>query len=461
MSDKLVDVEGLPDYDHDYDVPPKWHRQRRSPSRRNIAIAGVLALAIPTFLFTTVDRPFGYLTLPSTRPRDSSLCDYYAQRSHYFNTASAQRSLVATIVDKAFLGAKHPERLPHGKNLHGILRPGEYLDRPVDLLRYFDGSVNSTNVAGVASRVSFVAPRDDGRGEYVGNCRFHGVKERMYRYFAATLQCSAFGNTVDRYTGRSMADIHKFMNFEDVEWAYFIAQFNLGALAAGFSERDAALFELYLVDSFGPKIDGTPVFGSLDNDNVMPPRLDEESLVARAAEIVKVLVPGYNHRAAAAPDDKRPAVTPAPVVKRQNPSRTSTPPPLIPTPPPLTTPLLAPSATAELPTPTRSPSSGHNILPVALGAGIGAGLGVIIIGIVIAYFVIKKKRIERRKSMPLMRLQPGAEMKKTEPDTRVDRSEHGNAVGKKKDPAASPPAQGHKKTDSVGVRSVRFGRESA
>ncbi|KAK6332322.1 hypothetical protein TWF696_003040 [Orbilia brochopaga] len=438
-----VDVEGFPDHDF---TPKHADRFRR---RRRLAIAAVLALAIPTFLLTVdTGSPLEYLSLPSTRPRDTSMCDYYAQRTRYLNTAATQKSLVAAIVDAAF---------------EGVLRPGDFLKGShVDLTRYFDGSANTTNVDGVASRVSFLATGRDGRTH--GNCRFHMMKEGMYRYFAGLLGCSRYGNTVDRYDGRSMREVHKYMDFEGTfDWAFFNHQFALGSLAAGFSARDAELFELYLIDTFGPRVDATgrgqPCFDGLSSDSVLPPPLDEASVAARAPEIAKQLFAGTRSHGA-------PTVIKRTVIGRQEASRpASTPPPLLPTPPPLTTPLLAPTPTATVPISTdASGEKSHNILPVALGAGIGAGIGVIIIGIVLAYFVIRKKRIQRRKSMPLMTLKSGLEMSKADaparnPSRRVDRSEHGNVVGKPKDTDASGSStagKGHKKHDSVGVRSVRF-----
>ncbi|KAF3924053.1 hypothetical protein ABW21_db0207751 [Orbilia brochopaga] len=471
--DKAVDIEGFPGQD----FAPIWTRPRRS--RRRLVIASMLAFMIPSF-FLTVDtgyRPLGWFSLPATRPRETSMCDYYAQRIHFFNSAATQKYLVATIIDKAFVGAKHPERLPRGSWYNGILHPGEYMDLPVDLTRYFDGSANTTNVNGVASKVSFLTGKtfeQDGREHPAGNCRFHQMQKGMNQYFAALLGCSRYGNTVDRYSGRSMKEIHKFMNLEgSLDWAYFIHQFQLGTLAAGFSEYDAGVFAMYLIDMFGPKVDAVtkevrPCFDSmplLSPNSLFPPPLNEESVNARAEEIALSIFSG---RAAADPisngdrQNVRRDVKPD-IVRRQS-AAASTPPPLLSTPPPLTSAVLAPSQTAEPPQPTtESGETSRNILPVALGAGIGAGLGVMIIGVVLAYFVVRKKRIERRKSMPLMALKSGLEMQSTDKpppvaSRRVDRSEHGNVVGKPKD---SPPAQGHKKHDSVGVRSVRFSQHEA
>ncbi|KAF3936077.1 hypothetical protein ABW20_dc0105413 [Dactylellina cionopaga] len=481
---KSIDLEGLPDSES-----PKWYRRATRPNRRGLVAASVFILLLPTVLFTLPKlgvNPVRYLSLPATRPNEMSMCDYYATKNYYWSSATTQKWLVKAIVDKAFVGAKNPEKFAGASSgmYNGILRPGDYLQSPADLTKYFDGSMNSTNVNGKATHVNFFTGRtftQYGREYPQGNCRFHHMKEGMYKYVAPMLGCSVYGNTVDRYTGtRSMREIHKFMDFHgNWDWMYFIYQLGIGAMAAKFEDFDTATFEIYLVDMFGPKVDKktSKVIPAFENPelekSVLPPKLDAAKLYSHKEDIMDAMVGKYVWKRDDATkknhfndNRKRTPVQNAPdrVQRRQNFSNT---------PPPLTTPVLAPSATV---TGTRSSATPDqsaepvpsNILPIALGAGIGAGVGVIIISIVIAYLVIRKKKIEKRKSMPMLMLKPGIEtQKKDTVSKRVDRSEGGNVVGKPKDyqepqlPAAAAveKPKGHKKSESVGVRSVRFSQQ--
>ncbi|RVD84082.1 uncharacterized protein DFL_005850 [Arthrobotrys flagrans] len=419
-------------------------------------------------------------SLPEVRPSSMSMCDYYALKNYNSNNAETQKLLIQNIVEKAFLGAKDPDAYFQRKfgrksgMYNGIFRPGDMWGTPVDLTKYFDGSLNSTNVDGKATQVNFYTTgvyTQYGREYPIGNELFKHMIQGMNTYIAPMLGCSVYGNTVDRYSGtRSLKEIHKYMDLgKNFEWAYFTHQLQLGALAGGkFSEYDSTLFELYLVDKFGPKIvDASQKKLSAPFENpelegsVLPPKLDESELLKHVEAAGDVFFGGVRK-------SKRSFETSGfeSLGKRNIPSRIKRQ-DFNSAPPPLTTPVLAPSQTgtaAATATHESSQSVPSNILPIALGAGIGAGLGVIIIGVVIAYLVIRKKKIEKRKSMPQLGLKSGIEMqKKDSVSRRVDRSENGNVVGKPKDydhykmeeQELEPPRKGHKKNES-GVRSVRF-----
>ncbi|KAK6531121.1 hypothetical protein TWF281_007946 [Arthrobotrys megalospora] len=423
-------------------------------------------------------------SLPDVRPSSMPMCDYYALKNYNSNNAETQRLLVQTIVKKAFTGARNPdayfERRYGIKSgmYNGIFRPGDMWETPVDLTKYFDGSLNSTNVDGKATQVNFLTKgkyTQYGREYPIGNELFVHMVKGMNTYLAPVLGCSMYGNTVDRYSGtRSLKEIHQYMDIgENLEWAYFTHQLQLGALAGGrFSEYDSALFELYLVDKFGPKfVDASHKKLSAPFENpelegsILPPKLDEKELLKNLKAAGDIFFGGAKKEkrsleVAGFESLEKRLQNPPSRVKRQDFNSA---------PPPLTTPVLAPSQTATAAataTHESSQSVPSNILPIALGAGIGAGLGVIIIGIVIAYLVIRKKRIQKRQSMPQLSLKPGIEMqKKDSVSRRVDRSEHGNVVGKPRDydqqkmeeqEQLEPPRKGHKKSESVGVRSVRF-----
>ncbi|KAF3935586.1 hypothetical protein ABW19_dt0203752 [Dactylella cylindrospora] len=468
---KSLDLESSPD-----SKTPKWLRGAR-PNRRGLIIAGVLTIMIPAILLALPYygiNPISYISLPSERPSDMSMCDYYAQKNYYWNSASTQKKLVKSIIDKAFVGAKDPEKYFGSKSgmYNGILRPGDWIEIPCDLTKYFDGSSNTTNVNGKATRVNFFSGRNFtqyGRDYPEGNSLFNHMKQGMYRYTAPMLGCSIYGNTVDKYSGtRTMKEIHKFMKLDDIknwDWMYFIHQLQLGAAAAKFSETDAGLFEAYLVDIFGPRFEmqadkkkkWVPSFQNpVLEKSIIPPKFDEKIIFAHKHEIISVMAPEYRWKRSDAHANGKRDVHHH-LHRRQD---FSTPPP------PLTTPDFAgPTGTSSVSAPSEeSTSEGvpSNVLPIALGAGIGAGLGVIIIGIAIGYLVVRKRRLAKRQSVPAMGLKPGMiEMQLGDsapstaapttppapiPSKRVDRSEGGNVVGKPK----------HKKNVSVGERSVRF-----
>ncbi|KAF3134869.1 hypothetical protein TWF703_006199 [Orbilia oligospora] len=456
------DLEGLPD--NNTEIPNK---QEPSPRYRLllVIISWVSFLALVRFIFFF-----------------AAIWDWRAffACSHHAHHHSAQS------LPDAFLGAKDPDayfQRRFGKKsgmYNGVFRPGDMWGTPVDLTKYFDGSLNSTNVNGKPTQVNFYTTKtytQFGREYPVGNELFMHMIKGMTTYIAPMLGCSVYGNTVDRYSGtRSLKDIHKYMDLgKDFEWAYFTHQLQLGALAGGkFSDNDSVLFELYLVDKFGPKIiDASKKKLSAPFENpeleasILPPKLDENELLKNVKAAGDVFFGNIKNAKRSFEISSFESLAKRLQQQQNSPSRIKRQ-NFNSAPPPLTTPVLAPSQTGTtIPTATHESSQSvpSNILPIALGAGIGAGLGVIIIGAVIAYLVIRKKRIEKRKSMPQLSLKPGFEMqKKDSVSRRVDRSEHGNVVGKPKDydqrmmeeQELEPPRKGHKKSESVGVRSVRF-----
>ncbi|KAK6515243.1 hypothetical protein TWF506_007586 [Arthrobotrys conoides] len=488
------DLEGLPDNNNT--ESPNKHEPSRRYRLLLVVISWVSFLALVRFFFFFAAiwdwkaffacshhaHHHTAQSLPEVRPSSMPMCDYYALKNYNSNNAETQKLLILEIVERAFLGAKNPDgyfQCRFGKKsgmYNGIFRPGDMWGTPVDLTKYFDGSLNSTNVDGKPTQVNFYTTdvyRRFGRDYPVGNELFKHMFNGMTTYIAPMLGCSIYGNTVDRYSGtRSLKEIHKYMDLgKDFEWAYFTHQLHLGALAGGkFSDNDSDLFELYLVDKFGPKIiaGSKKLSAPFENpeleNSILPPKFDEQELlknVQAAGDVFFGVLKNTKRsfeRTSFQSLAKRLQSIPS-RIKRQDFNSA---------PPPLTTPVLAPSQTGTA-VPTASHESSQsvpsNILPIALGAGIGAGLGVIIIGAVIAYLVIRKKRIEKRKSMPQLSLKSGIEMqKKDSVSRRVDRSEHGNVVGKPKDydhhmmeeQELEPPRKGHKKSESVGVRSVRF-----
>lgn len=60
----------------------------------------------------------------------------------------------------------------------------------------------------------------------------------LYEYFAYMLDCSVYGNSVDRYNGSTdMYHVHKYMNINKDMEGYTNLQFVLSAASLGFSKE--------------------------------------------------------------------------------------------------------------------------------------------------------------------------------------------------------------------------------
>ena len=78
------------------------------------------------------------------RPSNASVCDYYAQARYGSNTSTTQHQLIEGIIALAFGGNKATSNA--SSSLTGIFNPGTFQDTDVDLLQFFDGSIDSTNL---------------------------------------------------------------------------------------------------------------------------------------------------------------------------------------------------------------------------------------------------------------------------------------------------------------------------
>ena len=78
------------------------------------------------------------------RPSNASVCDYYAQARYGSNTSTTQHQLIEGIIALAFAGNKATSNA--SSSLTGIFNPGTFQDTEVDLLQFFDGSIDSTNL---------------------------------------------------------------------------------------------------------------------------------------------------------------------------------------------------------------------------------------------------------------------------------------------------------------------------
>ena len=78
------------------------------------------------------------------RPSNASTCDYYAEVRYGANNSNTQLQLMQDIVVLSFGGSFNLGNF--STNVTGILNPGVYDGTYVDLLPYFDGSIQSSNL---------------------------------------------------------------------------------------------------------------------------------------------------------------------------------------------------------------------------------------------------------------------------------------------------------------------------
>lgn len=117
-----------------------------SPSLANMQFK-TLALAAAVGLGSAVAQ----------RPSNTSICDYYTTALLEENNATNQMTLLTLVVNTAVIG----NYSAGAKNaVTGILNPGIYNGTQINLLPYFDGGLNSTNMGGMSGvSVNFL---DDG-----------------------------------------------------------------------------------------------------------------------------------------------------------------------------------------------------------------------------------------------------------------------------------------------------------
>ena len=90
------------------------------------------------------------------RPTNTSICDYYTTALLKENNATNQMTLLTLVVNTALIGNYTTPNV--GVTVNGILAKGMYNGTTINLVPYFDGSLNSTN-RGSPSFVNFL---DDG-----------------------------------------------------------------------------------------------------------------------------------------------------------------------------------------------------------------------------------------------------------------------------------------------------------
>lgn len=83
-------------------------------------------------------------TVHGQRPANVSICDYYTQALFKVNNATTQDTLLTALVNTAVIGNY---TTPNHNVVPGILASNAtYNGTKVNLLQYFDGSLESTNI---------------------------------------------------------------------------------------------------------------------------------------------------------------------------------------------------------------------------------------------------------------------------------------------------------------------------
>lgn len=191
------------------------------------------------------------------RPMNVSICDYYTTALLMNNTAENQMTLLTLVVNTAVIGNYTQPNV--GIMVPGILASGQMQEGvPIDLLKYFNGSLMSTNVGGKAGSVNFLD--DGGAAPLMMNKPANGnssaqyfLLTHLYQYFGALLGCSmeGTGGVFSGYQGDpSQYQIHKFMNLSKPEMDYFITQVGLSAASFGVATSDVEAVGMALNDTF-------------------------------------------------------------------------------------------------------------------------------------------------------------------------------------------------------------------
>ena len=97
----------------------------------------------------------GAITLArAQRPANTPICDYYTTAVLKNNTAANQYLLLTVLVNTVVIG--NYSACAVGGGLPGILAPANYGGEQVNLLPYFNGCLESTNVDNMPSSVNFL-----------------------------------------------------------------------------------------------------------------------------------------------------------------------------------------------------------------------------------------------------------------------------------------------------------------
>lgn len=159
------------------------------------------------------------------RTAGQSVCDYYTQAIFGNNTAASQYQHITMLVNTLVIGSYPPPNgisLPNtGVTVPGILTPGNVNGTAVNLAGYFDGSLQTTNVNDVPTKVNFLdgggaAPLKMNMPAQDTSSNQYFLLTHLYQFIGALTGCSQYGanSMFPSYMGDpSMYSVHKYASF--------------------------------------------------------------------------------------------------------------------------------------------------------------------------------------------------------------------------------------------------------
>jgi hypothetical protein len=125
-----------------------------------------------------------------------SLCDKYTTAVFTNNSEENQLKLLTAVVNTVVIGNYSASAT--GQRVAGILAPGTQGGETINLLGYFDGTLNTSNVGGRASKVNFLdggaaAPLALGQASTNVTSKQQFLMDHLYQAFGSLLGCSKQG----------------------------------------------------------------------------------------------------------------------------------------------------------------------------------------------------------------------------------------------------------------------------
>ncbi|CAO1634875.1 unnamed protein product [Parajaminaea phylloscopi] len=200
--------------------------------------------------FSTIFASVAGLAVASTgalAQANASVCDKYSMALFNSTNSTVQMQLLTALVNTALIGNLNLTGLGGKNEVSGILNNGTYNGTQVSLIKYFDGSLKSTNEGGSASAVNFLdgggaAPLKELKAATDDSSRQYTLLTHLYQYFGQALKCSSqsANGEFKTYQGdTSMSKVHRFMNLNYIENSYFIQEVGKAATSFGVTAEDA------------------------------------------------------------------------------------------------------------------------------------------------------------------------------------------------------------------------------
>ncbi|OAA41641.1 hypothetical protein NOR_05149 [Metarhizium rileyi] len=213
--------------------------------------------------------------IASSRKDSQSICDYYAEKRYGENNITTQLHLMQGIVAYAYAGG---QSLPHpNENSTGIFNKGKFNDQQVFLRSWFDGSKAISNVNGHPAKVNWL----DGGGLEPLYAFLNGSTDtaeirpssnqdilfsHWYVTFGKVYKCTNASQFVAKeYAPFTPAYVHKFMDLDQTQVAYFIDQLILASKYYGFSDSDAQQLAANMNTKYNNKCSPPDATGQLNS----------------------------------------------------------------------------------------------------------------------------------------------------------------------------------------------------